>query len=33
MVVQAPTAELDRQRVVEYMTTGGQSVPAAGASR
>ena len=24
MVVQAPTTDLDRQRVVEYMTTGGQ---------
>jgi len=29
MVVQAPAAEMDRQRIVEYMTTGGQSVPAA----
>ncbi len=26
MVVQAPASELDRQRVVEYMTTGGQGV-------
>jgi len=30
MVVQAPAADLDRQRVVEYMTTGGQSLPATG---